>query len=132
MLKEEFESRIGQEVTWDEYKIIDTVYTWYPEDMSKDRIAEIWKVGGMRVIKDMYPTAARMVDIDSRIRKAQKDKAEALRLAKEADAQLTHLLEVKRAFVAGEDRIDNEIMHEALGELDILDFQDDDHGEDLF
>lgn len=132
MLKEEFESRIGQEVTWDDYKIVDTVYTWYPEDMSKDRIAEIWKVGGMRVIKDMYPTAARMVDIDSRIRKAQKDKAEALRLAKESDAQLTHLLEVKRAFVAGEDRIDNEIMHEALGSLDILDFQDDDNGEDLF
>jgi hypothetical protein len=46
--------------------------------------------------------------------------------------QLTHLLEVKRAFVAGEDRIDNEIMHEALGSLDILDLQDDDHGEDLF
>ena len=132
MLKEEFESRIGQEVTWDDYKIIDTVYTWYPEEMSKDGIAEIWKIGGMRVIKDMYPTAARMVDIDSRIRKAQKDKAEALRLAKEADAQLTHLLEVKRAFVAGEDRIDNEIMHEALGSLDILDLQDDDHGEDLF
>ncbi len=132
MLQEEFESRIGQEVTWDEYKIIDTVYTWYPEDMTKDRIAEIWKVGGMRVIRDMYPTAARMVDIDSRIRKARKDKTEALRLAKEADAQLTHLLEVKRAFVAGEDRIDNEIIHDALGSLDILDLQDDDHGEDLF
>lgn len=120
MLQQEFEERIGQAITWEDYQIIDTVYSWYPEDMSKDQMAELWKIGGMRLIKDLYPTAARMMDLDTRIRKAQKDRSEALRLAKEADAMISHLIECKRAFVAGKDRIDNEIMHEALGELDAL------------
>lgn len=120
MLQQEFEERIGQAVTWEDYQIIDTVYSWYPEDMSKDQMAELWKIGGMRLIKDLYPTAARMMDIQGRIEKYQKERREALRLAKEADAMITHLIECKRAFVAGEDRITNEIEHEALGELDAL------------
>jgi hypothetical protein len=120
MLQNEFEERIGQAVTWEEYQIVDTVYSWYPEDMSKDQMAELWKIGGMRLIKDLYPTAARMMDLDTRIRKYQKERTEALRQAKEADAMITHLIECKRAMVAGENRIYNEIMHEALGELDVL------------
>ena len=134
MLKEEFESRIGREVTWDEYKIIDTVYTWYPEDMTKDKIADIYKIGGMQMIKDLYPAAARMLDIDARIRRLVNEKERFWKQIKEADAELTRMLEVKRAFVAGEDRIDNEVTHKAIWrELNIPeDFQDDDHGEDLF
>ena len=120
MLQNEFEERIGQSVSWKDYQIVDTVYSWYPEDMSKDQMAELWKIGGMRLIKDLYPTAARMMELQDRIEKYNKEKMEALRRAKEAGAMITHLLECKRAFVAGEDRIDNEIMHEALGELDVL------------
>ena len=85
MLQQEFEERIGQSITWEDYQIVDTVYSWYPVDMSKDQMAEIWKIGGMRLIKDLYPTAARMMELQERIENVTK-RMEALRRAKEADA----------------------------------------------
>lgn len=56
MMKQEFEQRIGAEVTPEEYKIIERVYMWHPSIPNvggKDVIAQLWKIGGMALIEDM-------------------------------------------------------------------------------
>ena len=67
MMKSEFEERISATVTPEDYKLIEKVYTYHPiipEVGGKDKIAEIYKVGGMRLIRDMEDTAneAKMIE----------------------------------------------------------------------
>lgn len=60
MMKQEFESRVGTTVSESDYRIIETVYTFHPaidNVTGKDQIATIYKTCGMRVIRDMLPTA---------------------------------------------------------------------------
>ena len=70
MMKEEFAQRIGTTVTESDYRIIETVYTFHPaidNVMGKDQIATIYKTCGMRVIRDMLPTAERAREIESKM-----------------------------------------------------------------
>lgn len=83
MTKEEFEQRIGEEVTPDQYEKIEEVYMWHPTIEFKDDIATIYKVGGMRVILDMLPTAQKAETIN---RKQAELKAELERLNREYKA----------------------------------------------
>lgn len=56
MMQHEFEDRIGAELTPEEYKIVERVYTWHPAIPNvggKDKLAEIYKLGGMELIEDM-------------------------------------------------------------------------------
>ena len=60
MNKQEFENRIGGFISVEQYRDIEFVYTWHPSvpDVNgKDVIAQLYKFGGMRLIKDMIPTA---------------------------------------------------------------------------
>ena len=60
MMKYEFEKLIEQEVSQKDYEVIEFVYTWHPDipDVGgKQKIADIWKVGGISLIKDMKRTA---------------------------------------------------------------------------
>ena len=60
MNKQEFENRIGGFISIEQYRDIEFVYTWHPSvhDVNgKDVIAQLYKLGGMRLIKDMMPTA---------------------------------------------------------------------------
>lgn len=62
MMKEEFEKLIGKNVSNEDYKIIETVYTYHPaisETDGKKEITELFKMGGMRLMKDMVSTAER-------------------------------------------------------------------------
>lgn len=70
MMKHEFEKRIGKTVSESDYRIIETVYTFHPaidNVTGKDQIAEIYKICGMRVIRDMLPTAERAQEIESKM-----------------------------------------------------------------
>ncbi|MFR2881303.1 MAG: hypothetical protein ACLTC8_10385 [Lachnospiraceae bacterium] len=56
MMKHEFEERFGSEISDQNYKIIETVYTWHPAIKGvdgKDQIATLYKTGGMPLIKSM-------------------------------------------------------------------------------
>lgn len=67
MMKEEFEKISGVQVTPEEYEIINTVYTWHPTIENcggKEMIAELYNLGGMRLIKDMLPTAKKIKGLD--------------------------------------------------------------------
>lgn len=70
MLKEEFEKIAGVQVTLEEYKEIEYVYTWHPsisETDGKNQIATIWNIGGMRLIRDMKDTARIAMDLENEI-----------------------------------------------------------------
>ena len=56
MMKNEFEERIGAEVSTEEYRIVERVYMWHPAIPNvggKDVIAQLYKLGGMALIEDM-------------------------------------------------------------------------------
>ena len=68
MNRYEFEAHIETTVSADEYKVIEMVYTWHPSISGvngKNEIAAIYKLpGGMRIIRDMLPTAKARADLE--------------------------------------------------------------------
>ena len=72
MMKEEFEELIGKKVTQQDYKDIEYVYEFYPtlsEVEGKNQIAYLYRIHGMRLIKDMLPTAKKAAEYEDMIMK---------------------------------------------------------------
>lgn len=70
MTKQEFEERIGKAISDSDYRVVETVYTFHPvidNVLGKDQIAELYKIGGMRVMRDMLDTAKTAMEIESNI-----------------------------------------------------------------
>lgn len=70
MMKEEFEQRIGKTISNGDYKVIEAVYTFHPSIdnvRGKDQIADLYKIGGMRIMRDMLPTAEKAKSLDENI-----------------------------------------------------------------
>lgn len=66
MTKQEFQKRIGAEISQKDYSIVEHVYTWHPsisEVEGKEQIAELYKSFGMPIIKNMME-AAKAADED--------------------------------------------------------------------
>lgn len=60
MTKQEFERLLGKEVTSEQYSEIEIVYNFHPTISNiegKQQIVDLFKLGGMRLIKDMKTTA---------------------------------------------------------------------------
>lgn len=75
MQKQEFEQRIQTTISDEEYRIIDKVYTWHPaicDDGGKDQIADLYREGGMTIIKNMEETADAMIELDRQERDIMK------------------------------------------------------------
>lgn len=71
MTKQEFESRIGGEVTPEEYDKNTTVYVHYPGIEDKDHIARLHTEFGMRIIDDMFARANTISDTEVEIQAAK-------------------------------------------------------------
>ena len=74
MTKQEFEQRLGKQVNSADYSVIEYVYNFHPSisDVGgKDQIASLYKIGGMRLIKDMIPTAQRAEKLEEEMRQAR-------------------------------------------------------------
>lgn len=72
MTKQEFEERLGRSVTASDYEKIEQVYIFHPsisEVEGKDEIVALFKIGGIRLIKDMLPTAMRAKELEIEIGK---------------------------------------------------------------
>ena len=70
MMKAEFEKILGHEVTQQDYNRIEFVYNFHPsipETGGKETIAKLYEIGGMRLIKDMTPTARIAKDLEVRL-----------------------------------------------------------------
>ena len=71
MTRQEFEQRLGWSVSENEYRNIETVYTFHPsisETAGKDQITYLYKTFGMRIIEDMLPTAEQSKVLEEQIR----------------------------------------------------------------
>lgn len=70
MMQSEFEELAGP-VSVEDFIVIEFVYNFYPtidEIMGKQQIADIYKVHGMRMIRDMHPTACKVQKLEEAIR----------------------------------------------------------------
>ena len=70
MTREEFNGRVSSPVSAEQYRSIEYVYTWYPAIdavKGKDQIAQLWEIGGARLMLDMLPTAQQAADLESAI-----------------------------------------------------------------
>lgn len=67
MMKNEFEKLIGKEVSSSEYETIEMVYTFHPSisnTKGKQQIADLYKIGGMPLMKNMLETAEIMKGLE--------------------------------------------------------------------
>ena len=75
MTKQEFEKRIGAEISQKDYSIVEHVYTWHPsisEVEGKEQIAELYKSFGMPIIKNMMEAANYAETLDRAMAQAQR------------------------------------------------------------
>lgn len=76
MMKHEFEERVNATVTEEQYRVIEYVYNWHPSidnGCGKEQIATIYKIGGMRLIRDMYNTAVEAEKFDLELREIRQE-----------------------------------------------------------
>ena len=67
MMKAEFEAMTGKSVTDEEYKVIETVYTWHPainDTTGKDQMKTLYTQFGFGVIRGVLPVAEKMEKLD--------------------------------------------------------------------
>ena len=95
MMKSEFvdllidlheEEIVVPNISEDDYRIIETVYTYYPKFGSKADAAVLFDTYGIRIFKDMYPRAAGIRTCEERVEKIRRELEEALQELKEAEA----------------------------------------------
>ncbi|MBQ6503200.1 MAG: hypothetical protein IJI57_04735 [Flexilinea sp.] len=70
MMKSEFEKLLGFEVANSDYKLIDYVYTWHPcisDTEGKKQITDLYRIGGMSIIKSMVEVAKKVQIIESKM-----------------------------------------------------------------
>ena len=75
MTKQEFQKRIGAEISQKDYSIVEHVYTWHPsisEVEGKEQIAELYKSFGMPIIKNMMEAANYAETLDRAMAQAQR------------------------------------------------------------
>lgn len=70
-------------VSDDDYRIIETVYTYYPEFGDKLAAALLYDAYGIRIFTDMYPRAAQVRSCEARVEKIRRELEEALEELKE-------------------------------------------------
>jgi len=78
MMKAEFEGMIKGSVTAEDYKVIELVYMYYGEQLTKERAVDLYHIFGSRIFYDMAPRARKIADLEDAVRLCQ---------AKVADAQ---------------------------------------------
>lgn len=71
MMQYEFEELIGKPVKYDDYNIIEKVYTFYPGHFNKKLIAEMYEAFGMRIFKDLNPVAQEFMDMEKELATAR-------------------------------------------------------------
>ena len=95
MTREEFETLTEQSISPEDYKIVEFVYMYHPNVSNitgKKYIAEIYKVGGIELIKDMRHNASINFDYEKKVERIQRQirelNQEIEQLRKEAETKL--------------------------------------------
>ena len=75
-MQNEFEKLVGHRIENADYKVIEYVYMNHPvisNVTGKQQIADLYKIGGMAIIKDMVKTAKTAEAIERKIRDLESD-----------------------------------------------------------
>ncbi len=97
MTKAEFEAMIGREVDIEDYKVIEEVYAGHPTIDSYcakgwEQVATIYKwPGGIRILKDMLPTARAYRDCLEAARKVLAETRRQNAIMDEAQSEMAQL-----------------------------------------
>lgn len=95
MMKEEFEKLIGKEVAISDYEVIEKAYATHPSIdavKGKQQIANIYQLpGGMRIIRDMVPTAEKAAKIEDRMMSVRRQISDLERELEELKAERERL-----------------------------------------
>lgn len=123
MTKAEFEQRIGAQISRQDYNIVEAVYMWHPlipNAGGKDKIAELYKLGGMTLMQDMFARAQQLEQKDSDLRHEyatlREKREEICADIKQTKAAIEELMEKRKQLY----RVDEEIitrMNEIQAEL---------------
>ena len=105
MTKQEFEKRIGAEISQKDYSIVEHVYTWHPsisEVEGKKQIAELYKSFGMPIIKNMMEAANYAETLDRAMAQAQRQVEELRkRIIRVTEKRRPVLRRWKKSFTVG-------------------------------
>ena len=123
MTKQEFEQRIGAQISRQDYNVVEKVYMWHPlipNACGKDKIAELYKLGGMTLMQDMFARAQQIEQKDSDLRRVYatlREKRDEIRAeSQKLGEQITELFE-KRKQLCREDEEIITRMNEIQAEL---------------
>ena len=71
MLQFEFEQLTDRPFTEEEFSTIHYVYCYHPAANTHAAIAQLWTLGGIRLIRDMLPTAKKLEEVKEEMKAAQ-------------------------------------------------------------
>ena len=71
MLQSEFEQLTDRPFTEKEFSTIHYVYCYHPAANTHAAIARLWTLGGIRLIRDMLPTAKKLEEVEKEMKAAQ-------------------------------------------------------------
>ena len=112
MTKQEFEQRIDAQISRQDYNVVEKVYMWHPlipNACGKDKIAELYKLGGMTLMQDMFARAQQSEQKDSDLRRVYatlREKREEIRAeSQKLGEQITELFEKRKQLYREDEEI---------------------------
>ena len=112
MTKQEFEQRIGAQISRQDYNVVEKVYMWHPlipNVCGKDKIAELYKLGGMTLMQDMFARAQQIEQKDSDLRRVYatlREKRDEIRAeSQKLGEQITELSEKRKQLYREDEEI---------------------------
>ena len=67
MLHEDFETMIDRQVSVDQYNLVNHVYMYHPAGFSKENIADLWKMGGQELFRELTPAADKLYELETNV-----------------------------------------------------------------
>jgi len=67
MMRHEFERLVGEQISDDDWELVDLVYNLHPRDFTKEEIATLWKIGGREALEGLRPVAEKVRDYENRL-----------------------------------------------------------------
>ena len=120
MTKQEFQKRIGAEISQKDYSIVEHVYTWHPsisEVEGKEQIAELYKSFGMPIIKNMMEAANYAETLDRAMAQAQRQVTDITNELLRKNAETLHMATVETAKESERGIVDLETLQKTNADL---------------
>jgi len=70
-MKEEFEEMAKVEICTGDYEIVEMVYNCHPCDFTKKEIVDLFRMGGLFLIKELYPRSKEISDLEEQAKAIQ-------------------------------------------------------------